>query len=268
MLSTLVEDLPFNTMFPDLATVRFTLNGLGALPGPFVKEKTMPPSKGGRDRFKGAIRRDKEDGKRYPNSVVALVRTICTQWFPKGKHREPGARRSVKSFVEDSGFDHVLFEVFDRFPKAAESSTISKVEDLGVRRKRIKNMLDSFGSSHSRRPPPFEYFHLRAFSDYLGVSESGFLIVTKLLSLERRIDDPETRRQAIMQMIEAHRRLLSEAEAMANADDFEGFAIAEGPHPKDKEREVWIANPDALHTLVDAFQREDLSEYEEAMDRL
>lgn len=227
----------------------------------------MPPSRGGRDRFKGAIRRDRQSGKRYPNSIVALIRTICTHWSRENGRAQPGARKSVKSFVETSGFDDVLFDVFDRFPRAKKVSTIAKATELESRRKGIKNMLESFGSSQNEKPPAFEYHHLRAFSDYLGITEAGFLFVTKLLSLERRVNDLEARKRAMSQMIEAHRRMIDEAERLIESASFTGFAVSEGPDPKDKTREVWIADPASVELLVREFLDGDLSDYDDAMNR-
>ena len=88
------------------------------------------------------------------------------------------------------------------------------------------------------------------------------MIVSRLISLERRLDDPGERRVAMLELLAAHRRMIDAAVELIHAGREDTFARSV---LTDKAAGQWMADADALYVLVQAYREGDLSSVENAM---
>lgn len=202
-----------------------------------------------------SILKDKDEEKRFPNSVAAIIRTVVRFWLKKVKPDEFTKTTSVRDFLENSDYASRYYEAQKRYPKRSRPSGLK--QGSGARHP-LHDMIDKL----SVQATEFDYLQLRAISDFMGVSESACMLLAKLISVERRLDDPVERQQATLQLLDAHRRMIEKALDLVNAPDGVSFAAT---IPAKNADTLWVANIDTLHDLVTSYRDGDLSAVDEAM---
>lgn len=201
-----------------------------------------------------AILKDKARKKRYPNSIAAIFRTVVRFWLQKTKPKDFKVT-SVQEFLDSSSYGAIYLDARTRYPGRQRWPG----QRDATKHHRLKDMMDDL----SAQATDLDYPQLRALSDFLGVSESACLLIAKLISVERRINDPEERRQGMTQLLDAHRRLIDKAAELALASD--GFSFAKTLQT-DKVPNLWLADVDALYDLVSSYRDGDLSAVDRAME--
>lgn len=156
------------------------------------------------------------------------------------------------------------FNTLERYPGATNAHGKSAGKDREKEISSLTRMLQAFGAD--KKTTAVEYFHIRAFGEYLGISESALLVAAKLCSIERRASDSSEFQSAALQFVEAERRFLDAAEKLIMDDNHEGFTHVAGKD-KNSDRPIWIADVAALRTMVDKFNEGDLSVFRSLMER-
>lgn len=195
---------------------------------------------------KVGIRPDGDVDKRFPNSISATVRAVVAWWLKTTEPEKHTKRTSAVKFADESDFNDHLRDTLDRFGGVKNKAT---------------NPADFVDKISRQVGTDFEYYRLRAFADFMGISESAFLTVAKLVSIDRRVDDPEERKEASRQYLRANIRFMREALKVLDEGD-ERFSITDNPKPQKK---TWMANMRVVHRLVIAYNKENTSKFDAAM---
>lgn len=186
----------------------------------------------------GALRDGHED-KRFPNSIAALVRGIYKSWLNRSNPDKYDDNLSAVDFVVASNFGNTYTTVVQKF--------------AGIKRPRRKEFHDFFNNLGAGKDSAFPYYEARAISDYLGISESTLFLYTKLMSIERRVDDPTERKAALLQIVSAMKRAVIAAEHLIESDEGGGklFSLTDST---DKDgNSIWVADIDRLKFLCDQY---------------
>lgn len=88
-----------------------------------------------------------------------------------------------------------------------------------------------------------------------------------LTSIDRRIDDVDRRTEAMRQFLTALKNAIAAMEQHIEINDGakEFFSTVDTTKEVNgEEREIWIANANILWDVVQAFNKDDLSAYDEA----
>lgn len=206
-----------------------------------------------------AILKDTDGKKRYPNSIAAIFRTVMRFWLKKTKPSDFSGT-SVQEFLDGSNYEAIYLGVRARYPgRSRWPGQRLSPKHARTKHHRLKDMMDDL----SAQATDLDYPQLRALSDFLGVSESACMLIAKLISLERRINDPKERREGMTQLLDAHRRMIDKATELAFSSDGPSFAKV---HQTDKAPNLWLADVDALHDLVSSYRDGDLSVVDHAME--
>lgn len=199
-------------------------------------------------------RKDEDEQKRYPNSINAIIVAVAKSYLNRvnpEKHLDDAM--SYEQFIQESKFEDVYEATLEKFK--------------GVKlppRKNLAEMLERMGRGSSTDMP---YYRLRAIADFLKIPVGALLLYAQFVSLERRIDDREERKEGLQQFVDALRRITEAAERQiasletkegAGVRDSDDYLFSHYHNYDDALQEIWVADIDALIEWCEAFADGDL----------
>ena len=214
-------------------------------------------------KFAANAKKDYDARKRFPNSLSAIFRTVFTKWLSELEGK-PEEETTAEKFVEQSDFGKFYLEAAKRFPATGNVGGLDHPKNPeGI----VADALASSLRKVARGEKNLDYYLLRAFSDYLEVSDSTILIFGMMTSIDRRVDNFENRTKAMTEFLTALKNVIEvmEAHTATKNGEREIFSKADGVDSNGQER--WIANAEILHEVVRAFNKDDLTEYKAANEK-
>lgn len=216
-----------------------------------------------RSDYTAGVLKDGDTNKRHPNSIVAVVRGIISHWYSSDLPRPEREKLTPSSFLRSSSFEKVYFETLDKF-RGIRSASGLRNRDTNKATKNIAGMLEGMGATSKQTA--VEYYHIRAFADFTGVSDAAFLAFAKTCSLERRSEDRAEFRTALREYVAAEKRFLETILEISEAEDFAGFTFASGQNPV-SGNPIWIADAKHLRLAASVFQGDSTQTYKRLMER-
>lgn len=213
-------------------------------------------------RLRGGIQRDCHQQKRHPNSFGAVARAVLRYHVKSIRGDDLTIPMTPEEFGNTSNFAKVYGDVLNRFRGAVTRRTSGLDNSTNeLRPELVGSVLEELGSQKSG----LDYLKLRALADYLSLSESALLMITRLISIDRRANDPEEAKTAQLEFLEAMSRLGECARLAIDNPDLKLVRI-EGENP-DSGSDVWIANIHILLDFINAYRSESMDMHDNLMER-
>lgn len=210
----------------------------------------------GRNKLRDGILPDRHDQKRFPNAFAAMIRAMYRAWLLEAEELESGKTTTPRRFVEQSDFAEIYADAIDRYRGHARKPA-SNAETPEQKVKQISDMLEGIGTQNK----DLEYYKLKATCDFLGISDAAFITVAKLISIERRAENPIQAQKAQIEFIQAMRNLLETAEGIILEEGGKQFSYVDNVSldgTGEKRREIWVADVGVLKLLCRSYRKDSM----------
>ncbi|AZL60196.1 hypothetical protein EI545_15990 [Tabrizicola piscis] len=214
-----------------------------------------------RKHLRDGVRKDCEEGKRFPNSIGAIVRSVFREWPIGQQPTSTTAARTSAEFLEHSNFLDIFLSVLERYPGSPDRGRLNPINDEATRNK-VATYLEDIGTQKK----PLEFTRLRAIAEFLGIDEGAFFVISRLISLERRAFTQVEAAEIQLQYLNAiESMVLAAKEEIKDAQDASSFSRVQ--NTSEEGREIWIADLEAVRRLIDAYGRNGLQLVDAALKR-